>query len=114
MRAQFLLAAAMVAWTGGAAAQSPSEIRLWPGKAPGSEAWTIPETTTTSGFPAFSTSGRIAVRTSPAKKCTLSMPFMRAFFIASAIACSITSIPQTSPAEPASARLIVPMPQNRS
>jgi acetyl esterase/lipase len=31
-----------------AAAQMPQEIRLWPGKAPGSEAWTIPEATTTS------------------------------------------------------------------
>ena len=29
-------------------AQAPQEIRLWPGKAPGSEAWTVPETTTTS------------------------------------------------------------------
>ena len=31
-----------------AAAQSPQELRLWPGKAPGSEAWVIPESTTTS------------------------------------------------------------------
>ena len=31
-----------------AAAQAPQEIRLWPGKAPGSEAWTIEETATTS------------------------------------------------------------------
>lgn len=29
-------------------AQAPQEIRLWPGKAPGTEAWSIPETTTTS------------------------------------------------------------------
>jgi acetyl esterase/lipase len=29
-------------------AQAPQEIRLWPGKAPGSEQWTTPETTTTS------------------------------------------------------------------
>jgi acetyl esterase/lipase len=29
-------------------AQAPQEIRLWPGKAPGSELWTIPEATTTS------------------------------------------------------------------
>ena len=29
-------------------AQTPEEIRLWPGKAPGSENWTVPETTTTS------------------------------------------------------------------
>ena len=31
-----------------AAAQTPQEIRLWPGKAPGSENWSVPETTTTS------------------------------------------------------------------
>jgi acetyl esterase/lipase len=31
-----------------AVAQAPQEIRLWPGKAPGSEGWTIPEATTTS------------------------------------------------------------------
>jgi acetyl esterase/lipase len=31
-----------------AVAQAPQEIRLWPGKAPGSERWTIPETTATS------------------------------------------------------------------
>jgi acetyl esterase/lipase len=31
-----------------AAAQAPQEIRLWPGKAPGSENWTLPEVTTTS------------------------------------------------------------------
>ena len=30
------------------AAQTPQEIRLWPGKAPGSENWSVPETTTTS------------------------------------------------------------------
>ncbi len=29
-------------------AQVPQEIRLWPGKAPGSESWTLPEVTTTS------------------------------------------------------------------
>jgi len=29
-------------------AQVPQEIRLWPGKAPGSESWTVPEATTTS------------------------------------------------------------------
>ena len=33
---------------GSAAAQAPQEIRLWPGKAPGSEAWTVAETATTS------------------------------------------------------------------
>jgi acetyl esterase/lipase len=31
-----------------AVAQAPQAIRLWPGKAPGSELWTIPEATTTS------------------------------------------------------------------
>ena len=31
-----------------AAAQAPQEIRLWPGNAPGSESWTLPEVTTTS------------------------------------------------------------------
>jgi acetyl esterase/lipase len=31
-----------------AVAQVPQEIRLWTGKAPGSEAWTVPEETTTS------------------------------------------------------------------
>jgi hypothetical protein len=30
-----------------AVAQGPQEIRLWPGKAPGSEGWTVPEATTT-------------------------------------------------------------------
>jgi hypothetical protein len=29
-------------------APGPQEIRLWPGKAPGSERWTVPEATTTS------------------------------------------------------------------
>ncbi len=31
-----------------AVAQIPQEIRLWPGKAPGSEGWTVPEATTAS------------------------------------------------------------------
>ncbi|HET9359205.1 MAG TPA: alpha/beta hydrolase fold domain-containing protein, partial [Vicinamibacterales bacterium] len=31
-----------------AVAQAPQEIRLWPGKAPGSENWSVPEATTTS------------------------------------------------------------------
>jgi dienelactone hydrolase len=31
-----------------ALAQAPQEIRLWPGKAPGSESWAVAETTTTS------------------------------------------------------------------
>jgi dienelactone hydrolase len=32
----------------GAAATTPQEIRLWPGKAPGTEKWTVPESVTTS------------------------------------------------------------------
>jgi dienelactone hydrolase len=43
-----LLAAVAFAIAADAAGQTPEEIRLWPGKAPGSERWTIPETTTTS------------------------------------------------------------------
>lgn len=43
-----LMAAALLALATDAAAQTPIEIRLWPGKAPGTEAWTVPETTTTS------------------------------------------------------------------
>ena len=43
-----VLAAAVVALAVDVAAQTPQEIRLWPGKAPGSENWAIPETTTTS------------------------------------------------------------------
>ena len=39
---------ALLAIAGDAAAQAPQEIRLWPGKAPGSENWTVPEVTTTS------------------------------------------------------------------
>jgi len=46
--ARGVLAAVLFAIAGDAAAQTPQEIRLWPGKAPGSESWTIPETTTTS------------------------------------------------------------------
>lgn len=48
MRDRLLLSAVLLAWAGVAAAQQPSEIRLWPGKAPGSERWTIAESTTTS------------------------------------------------------------------
>jgi dienelactone hydrolase len=42
-------AVAIVALTiaASAGAQTPQEMRLWPGKAPGSEAWTLPESTTT-------------------------------------------------------------------
>ena len=44
-----LIVAAFLACAADATAQqSPQEIRLWPGKAPGSENWTVPETTTTS------------------------------------------------------------------
>jgi len=43
-----VLAAAVVALAVDVAAQTPQEIRLWPGKAPGSENWVIPEATTTS------------------------------------------------------------------
>src|SRR5678815_4727803 len=42
-----LVAAALVVG-GDVAAQTPQEIRLWSGKAPGSETWTIPEVTTRS------------------------------------------------------------------
>ena len=42
-----VLAAALVL-AADAAAQTPPEIKLWPGTAPGSEAWTIPEASTTS------------------------------------------------------------------
>ena len=43
-----IIVAALLATAAGAAAQPPQEIRLWPGKAPGSEAWTVPESTSTS------------------------------------------------------------------
>jgi len=48
MRHRHLLVVAVFAIAADAAAQTPSEIRLWPAKAPGSEAWTISETVTTS------------------------------------------------------------------
>ncbi len=38
----------LLAITSDAVAQAAQEIRLWPGKAPGSEGWTVPEETTTS------------------------------------------------------------------
>ncbi|HVG70335.1 MAG TPA: hypothetical protein VM819_05465, partial [Vicinamibacterales bacterium] len=38
----------LLAIAGDGVAQTPEEIRLWPGKAPGSEKWTVPEVTTTS------------------------------------------------------------------
>lgn len=43
-----MIVAAILARAADAVAQAPQEIRLWPGKAPGSENWTVPETTTTS------------------------------------------------------------------
>jgi acetyl esterase/lipase len=43
-----LAAVVMVTLAPPGSAQTPQEIRLWPGKAPGSESWTIPETTTIS------------------------------------------------------------------
>jgi acetyl esterase/lipase len=43
-----LISIGLLAIAGDAVAQVPQEIRLWPGKAPGSESWTIPEVTTTS------------------------------------------------------------------
>ena len=71
-------------------------------------------TTSTSGRPAVSTSWRRARRTSPAKKRTLSISLRRALAMASAIASSTSSRPQTSPARGASDRPMVPIPQNRS
>jgi acetyl esterase/lipase len=38
----------LLAVASAAVAQSPQEIRLWPGTAPGSETWSVPESTTTS------------------------------------------------------------------
>jgi acetyl esterase/lipase len=43
-----MLVTAALALSAAAQAQSPQEIRLWAGKAPGSENWSVPETTTTS------------------------------------------------------------------
>jgi len=45
-----MLLVAALAPRNGAFAQTPApqEIRLWPGKAPGTEKWTVPETTSTS------------------------------------------------------------------
>jgi acetyl esterase/lipase len=45
---RILAVAAALALAEAAAAQAPQEIRLWPGKAPGSEAWSLPEATTVS------------------------------------------------------------------
>ena len=46
IRAVFVLG--LLAIAGDVASQTPEEIRLWPGRAPGSEKWTVPEATTTS------------------------------------------------------------------
>ena len=43
-----VITVAVLAIAGDAAAQAPQEISLWPGKAPGSENWSVPEATTTS------------------------------------------------------------------
>ena len=43
-----VIAIGLLAIAGDAVAQAPEEIRLWPGKAPGSENWTRPEVITTS------------------------------------------------------------------
>lgn len=43
-----VISVGLLAIASGAAAQATQEIRLWPGKAPGSEGWTVPEATTTS------------------------------------------------------------------
>jgi hypothetical protein len=43
-----VVVAAVLASASVALAQAPEEIRLWPGTAPGSETWTIPEATATS------------------------------------------------------------------
>jgi dienelactone hydrolase len=49
MKLTCLVALMLLAAAGSAGAQgSPQEIRLWPGGAPGSESWTVPEMTTTS------------------------------------------------------------------
>jgi len=43
-----VIAIGLLAIAGDAVAQAPEEIRLWPGKAPGSENWTRPEVITVS------------------------------------------------------------------
>ena len=68
-------------------------------------------TTTTSGRPARAKSSGSARRTSPAKKRALVISLRADPAIASAIACSSSSMPHTSPARGASVSAIVPMPQ---
>lgn len=48
MLIRVVITAGLLAIASDAVAQAPQEIRLWPGKAPGSESWTLPEVTTTS------------------------------------------------------------------
>lgn len=48
MSIRAVITVGLLAMAADAAAQAPEEIRLWPGKAPGSEHWTRPEVTTTS------------------------------------------------------------------
>jgi acetyl esterase/lipase len=48
MRRRTVLAIVLLTVASRAAAQAPEEIRLWPGKAPGSEQWTVPESTSVS------------------------------------------------------------------
>ena len=67
--------------------------------------------TTTSGLPAFSTSGRTPVRALPDMKRAFSIPLLSALRSASAIASATISSPQTSPASFAIVSPIVPMPQ---
>jgi len=43
-----VIAAGLLAIASDVFAQTPEEIRLWPGKGPGSEKWTVPEVTTSS------------------------------------------------------------------
>jgi hypothetical protein len=48
MLSRAVLTVAVLTIATDAVAQAPQEIRLWPGKAPGSEQWVVPEATTTS------------------------------------------------------------------
>jgi acetyl esterase/lipase len=47
MLLRVVLIVVLLAIASDAVAQAPQEIRLWPGKAPGSEKWTVPEATAT-------------------------------------------------------------------
>lgn len=48
MSIRAVITVAVLAIASDAVAQAPQEIRLWPGQAPGSENWIVPEATTTS------------------------------------------------------------------